>query len=518
MTHRISPDVVERLRKRIYCTAPKSDGIPAYAPFTGELIHELPNCTPEDVHGAVERARHAQRLWAARPVEQRAKVFKRYHDLVLDHREVLHDIIQLENGKSRFSAAEEVLDVAIVARHYGYHGAGLLRPKRRKSVFPLITSAVELHHPRGVVGMISPWNYPFTLTMSDAIPALLAGNAVVMKPASETSLTALLGAELLEKAGLPPDLLVLVTGRGSTIGPAMISEVDYIQFSGSTETGKQIAGLCANRLIGCSLELGGKNPGIVFADAPFKRAVRGVLRGAFGSTGQMCIHLERVYVQDTIYERFVSELTQQVRQLKLGPAFDYSTQVGSLSFSSQLDKVSFHVEDAVAKGARVLVGGKARPDLGPNFYEPTLLEGVTEEMHVAREETFGPVASLYKFHSTEEVIAAANDSEYGLNASVWTKNTRRGRAFAQWIQCGTVNVNESYATTWGSTDSPMGGFKQSGLGRRHGIEGLLKFTETQTVATQYLMNLSAPKGVSDGAFAKLLYTAVPLLKKIPGLR
>ncbi|MFH0882166.1 MAG: succinic semialdehyde dehydrogenase [bacterium] len=518
MTHPIPPEVVDRLRKRIFCANPDDDGIPVHIPYTGELLHKLPSCTAEDVRQAVSRARQAQRLWAARPLEQRAGVLKRYHALLMEHREELHDIIQLETGKSRMSAAEEVLDVAIVARHYGFHGPNLLRPKRRRGVFPVITSAEVRHHPRGVVGLIAPWNYPFTLPLGDTLPALLAGNAVVMKPACETSLTALMGAELLEKAGLPPDLLVIVTGRGTALGPAMIEEVDFVQFSGSTATGKQIAEQCAKRLIGCSLELGGKNPAIVFADAPFQRAVSGVLKGVFGSTGQLCIHIERIYVQDAIYERFVSEMILQTRRMKMGSAFDFSTQIGSLSSSAQLEKVSFHVEDAVAKGARVLVGGKARPDLGPFFYEPTLLEGVTEGMHVAREETFGPVASVYKFRTTEEVLEAANDSEYGLNASVWTKNTSRGRGVAGWLQCGTVNVNESYATTWGSTDAPMGGFKQSGIGRRHGDTGLLKYTEPQTIATQYLLNLSAPKGVSEGTFAKVLYAAIRLLRQIPGLR
>ncbi len=518
MAHRITSEVIKRLHKRISCADPEADGLALLAPFTGETLHKLPMSTPQDIRDAARRARQAQRLWAARPIAQRAAVLKRFHDRLFERREELHDVIQLENGKSRMSAAEEVMDVALVARYYAYHGPRLLQPSRRKGAFPIVTRAEVCHPPRGVVGLITPWNYPLTLPFSDTLPALLAGNAVLMKPAEQTSLTALLGAELLEQAGLPPDLLAIITGPGPALGPTLIEQADYIQFSGSIPTGKMIAEQCANRLIDCTLELGGKNPAIVFADAPFQRAVSGLLRGVFGGTGQMCIHIERIYVEDSIYQRFVSEMVQQTRKLKMGGTFDFSTQIGCLTSQAQLDKVSSHVDDAVAKGARVLVGGKPRPDLGPFFYEPTLLEGVTEEMHVAREETFGPVASVYRFRTTEEALEAANGSEHGLSASVWTKNTRRGRAVAAWLQCGTVNVNDSYAAAWASTSSPMGGFKQSGIGRRHGDEGLLKYTEPQTIATQYLLNLAGPTGIRESTFAQAVYALLRMIKRIPGVR
>ena len=488
------------------------------APYTGEDIGAVPAHTVEDVVAATDRAATAQKSWAEQSFEKRAAVIKRYHDLVLDEQNELLDLVQRESGKSRRAAYEEALDIAITSRYYAYHGEDHIESRRHTGAIPFLTKTTEHHHPRGVVGIISPWNYPLTLSVSDAIPALLAGNAVVLKPAKETPFTALRAVELLQKAGLPEDLLQVLTGHGSTIGPPLIENSDYLMFTGSTETGKTVAEQAGANLIDCSMELGGKNPLLVFDDADLDRTVKGAIRGAFTNAGQLCISLERFYVQSGVREEFERRFVETVEDLTLGTSLDYDPDVGSLASADQLEKVQSHVEDAHEKGATVLTGGEARPDVGPYFYEPTVLADVTSEMAVASEETFGPVVSLYEFESTKEAIERANDSERGLNASVWTEDSERGHAVARRIECGTVNINEAYVAAWASIDAPMGGMKESGLGRRHGREGILKYTESQTVAEQRLAPIAAPPGVPEDLYTTGMTATLRAMKRIPGLR
>jgi acyl-CoA reductase-like NAD-dependent aldehyde dehydrogenase len=257
---------------------------------------------------------------------------------------------------------------------------------------------------------------------------------------------------------------------------------------------------------------------VVFDDAFLTRSVEGVARAVFANSGQMCIHQERIYVQDGIYDEFVPMLVERVRRMKLGASYDFLPEIGSLTGQAQLQKVKSHVEDAVEKGADLLCGGRERPDIGPWFYEPTLLADVTEEMSVCCEETFGPIASVFRFKTVEEVVERVNDSDYGLNGSVWTRDTSKGRSFAGWMQLGSVGVNDPYIATWGSVDSPMGGVKQSGYGRRHGDEGLLKYTTSQTVAVQRLHPVFPPKGMSAALFARILGGALKIIRRIPGVR
>jgi acyl-CoA reductase-like NAD-dependent aldehyde dehydrogenase len=499
-------------------TEAERPAIAVEAPYTGGEIGTIPACEPVDVAAAVERARTAQTDWAARSVGERAAVVSRFHDLVLERRAALLDVIQLESGKARSDAFEEVLDVATNARHYAHRAADYLASERREGAFPLVTHTVEHRHPVGVVGVIAPWNYPLTLAVSDAIPALLAGNAVVLKPASETPLTALLVADLLREAGLPEGVFEVVTGRGSTVGPAVIDAVDYVCFTGSTETGRTVARQAGGNLIDCSLELGGKNPMVVMADADLDAAVDGAITGAFTNAGQLCIAFERLYVHRNVFEDFRDRFVRRTRALDLGASYDYSADVGSLVSADQLATVEAHVDDAVGKSADLLVGGRARPDVGPYFYEPTVLRGVTDEMVLAREETFGPVVSLAAFDTTDEAVALANDSEYGLNASVWTTDGRRGREIARRIECGTVNVNDAYIASWASVDAPMGGMKQSGLGRRHGREGFLKYTESQTVAHQRGPRIGPPDWLPESWYETAMATALRLRDRVPGVR
>lgn len=510
--------LLERLATRAFTAGETRERAAVVAPFTGEVLGHVPLATAVDVREAVRRARRAQAAWAARPFRERARVLLRFHDFVLENAELAQDLVQWETGKARRHAFEEVADVALVARYYARHGGRHLRPRRRRGAIPLLTIAWEERRPVGVVGLIAPWNYPLSLAVGDALPALVAGNAAVLKPDPLTPFAALWAADLLREAGLPDDLFHVVVGEGPVVGPPLIDGVDHVAFTGSTGTGKIVSRQAAERLIGCSLELGGKNAMVVLDDADLDRAVDGAIRGAFANAGQLCISIERIYVHDTLHDRFAERFVERVRALRLGPGFDPALDMGSLISARQLETVRRHVEDALAKGARLLAGGSARPDLGPFFFEPTVLAGVTPEMELYAQETFGPVVALYRFRDEEELVRRVNENDYGLNASIWTRDVRRGRSLARRIHAGTVNLNEAYGAAWGSVDAPMGGFKDSGLGRRHGAEGILRFTEAQTIAAQRILPLGPPPGADAAPFARRMIRALRLVSRIPGLR
>jgi succinate-semialdehyde dehydrogenase/glutarate-semialdehyde dehydrogenase len=484
------------------------------APATGAPLAELPQSSVADIDAAFQRARGAQRAWAARPVAERAAVFARFHDLVLREQAEILDILQSETGKARSHAFEEVADVAINSRYYARAAGRLLAPKARSGALPLLTTAREVRHPKGVVVVISPWNYPLALSVSDALPALIAGNAVVSRPDNQTALTTLWAHQLAEKAGLPADVWQVVLGRGKDIGAELIARADFVDYTGSTATGRGIAEQTAARLIGCSLELGGKNAMLVLDDADVARAAEGAVRACFSSAGQLCESMERIYVHDAVYDAFTERFLANVSRMRLGAGLGYDSDMGSLTFQRQLDSVSEHVEDARRKGATVLAGGRPRPDLGPYFYEPTVLADVTPEMRVYREETFGPVVSLYRVAGDEDAIAQANDTAYGLNASVWTRDGKRGQRVAERLRAGAVNINEGYAAAWGSVDAPSGGFGDSGSGRRHGAEGILKYTDVQTIATQRLLPIAPLPGMSDETWAKTLTVALWTMRRL----
>ena len=514
---RITPAQLEALAARVQSSAGR-EPMPIQQPFTGKPLGTVPKCAPEDVEAAIKRAREAQREWAQTSFDERRGIFMRYHDLVLDRQEELLDLLQIESGKARRHAFEEILDVAIVSRYYGNTAEKHLKPRRRRGALPFLTETWEYKHPVGVVGIIAPWNYPLTLSISDALPALAAGNGVVLKPDGQTPFIALLGLELLEEAGLPRGLMQIVTGSGSELGSHIISGTEYIMFTGSTATGRKVASQAGEHLIGASMELGGKNAMIVLEDAPIGRAVDGAERALFSNAGQLCISVERLFVHEAVADEFERRLTEKVRAMKLGTSLDFGPQMGSLSSQAQLDTVVAHVDDAVSKGAVVLAGGRARPDIGPYFYEPTLLGSVADGMSLFRDETFGPVVAVSRFSSEDEVIARANDSDYGLNCSLWTGSKRRGLEIGSRIQAGTVNVNEGYIAAWASVDAPMGGMKASGLGRRHGADGITKYTESQTVAVQKLMAIAPPGPTPYPLWARVMTWSLRLLRRVPGMR
>ncbi len=348
--------------------------------YTGEVITTLPQSSPKDIETAFARAREAQRTWSQWPVKKRLGVFKKFHKLLLENNTTIVDLIQAESGKARRMAFDETCDPAMVTSHYLKRAAKLLAPTKRGGPVPVISTSTEIRQPKGVVGIIAPWNFPFATGLSDAIPALMAGNGVVLKPDNKTALSPLFGISLLYEAGLPEGLFQVVCGEGPDVGPTLIDNANYVMFTGSTATGRFIGQRAGENLIGACLELGGKNPMIVLPDANLDEVVEGALFGVFGNTGQICMHIERMYIHDSIYDDFKERFVTATKALKIGAAYDFEPELGSLISVDHKDRVASHVADAIEKGATVVTGGRERPDLGPAFYEPTILEGVTADM------------------------------------------------------------------------------------------------------------------------------------------
>lgn len=508
----LEPEYVTALTRRVVATSGTHHTVDS--PLNGQPLAHIPQSTIGDVAEAFGRARRAQDAWSRVPMAERAEIMLRFHDLVLDHSAELLDLIGLESGKARKHAFDEPLHVALTARYYARSAGRHLATRRVAGALPGLTRAEVNQIPKGVVGVISPWNYPLTMAISDGLAALMAGNGVVAKPDSQTMLSALLAVRLMSEAGFPEDLWQVVAGPGAQIGPALIERADYLCFTGSTATGISVAQGCADRLIGCSLELGGKNPILVLRDADVERAAEGAVRACFSNAGQLCVSTERMFVADQIYDRFVDRFLARTEAMSLGSTLDWGVDMGPLISADQLERVESHVADAVGNGAELLTGGHPRPDLGPYFFEPTVLTGVTPRMACFAQETFGPVVSVYRFHDEREAIDRANDGDYGLNAAIYSRDARRARAMASQIKCGSVNVNEAFAATFASVAAPMGGFRRSGLGRRQGAEGILRFTESQTVATQRGVRIAPLPGMSDQTYAAVMDRSLRLLKRL----
>ena len=464
---------------------------PLRAPFTDEEIAQIPVSSLDDVDAAFVAARAAQESWAATPLAQRKRVLRNFQRLLSEHQDEILDLIQLEGGKVRRDAWVEIMHTSLNARYYRRTLDKHLKPERRNPGAPVLMGMRVHHTPKGVVGVISPWNYPLTMAIPDALAAIAAGNAVVQKPDSQSPLTMIAALALLREAGLPDDVWQVVSGSGSVVGAAIIDQADYICFTGSTATGIGIAKKLADRLVGASLELGGKNPMIVLPGADVERTAAGAIHACFHGAGQTCVSIERLYVHDSLYDEFRNAFARRVEALEIGPGDSWDTEIGSLVSADQVEGVVKHIDDAIANGATVVAGGKARPDLGPFFHEPTVLEGVTSAAACYGEETFGPLVSLYRYSDVEDAVRLANEGDYGLNASVWGPE-RDAKRIAPRIKAGTINVNEGFMANFASIDTPMGGMRMSGTGRRHGREGILRYTEPQTVAVQRMVPTLLP--------------------------
>lgn len=484
------------------------------APFTGEELYELPHASVAEVADAARRVREAQQAWWAAGDAHRRAVLLKGHDLFLERREVLLDAVQSETGKTRGQAFEEVFNSAAATRYAALSSRRVLAESGRRAGIPLVWRTRVRRTPKGLIGVITPWNYPLSLALMDIAPALATGNGILQKADDQGTLSVLLARRAFADAGLPPELWAVVAGPGAEVGSAVVDEADYICFTGSTATGRTVAQRAAGRLIGASMELGGKNPLIVLDDVNPHKAAADAAYGCFSAAGQLCVSVERIYVEKGIADQFVPAFAERVKSLSLGTDFDYTADVGSLATAVQLERVTAHLDDAVAKGATVLAGGSSRPDLGPYVIEPTVLTDVTPEMQCFGNETFGPLVAVTVVANADAAVAAANATEYGLNASVMSGSRSRARKVASRIKAGSVNINEGYRATFGSIDAPMGGVKQSGLGRRNGLDGLARFTESTTIAESTGLMQLPRTGPEFGKMIGLMVVALKSLKAI----
>jgi acyl-CoA reductase-like NAD-dependent aldehyde dehydrogenase len=450
-------------------------------PATLEKISTVPVASAARVQLAVERARNAQLAWSHTSTTERARLFYRLRDLLLDEGDRLADVLTAESGRPRSEVfGGELFYLCDALGVWANKGPQFLRPEKIRPHFPLLKfkKVTVEYAPRGVIGIISPWNFPLTMTLGEALPALMAGNAVVIKPSELTPLTAIFGAELAVKAGFPENLVQVVPGYGAT-GEALIDCADMIAFTGGVETGKKVMRRAAERLIPVSLELGGKDPMIVLKDANLDRAAGACVWGALMNSGQICTSIERVYVEAPIYQPFVDKVVERVRAIKQGASAD-TVDIGCMTSEEQLKKVTAQIDEAVARGAKVLTGGRRRSDLPGFYYEPTVLVDVDHSMKVMSEETFGPVIPLVKVNDAAEALRMANDSRYGLSGSIFSGDRAKAVALAEGMQIGSVCINDSLVS-FIVADAPMGGRKESGFGYRHGAEGIRKFCHQKTI-------------------------------------
>jgi succinate-semialdehyde dehydrogenase/glutarate-semialdehyde dehydrogenase len=467
----------------------------AIDPATGKAFTDTPATPIESVAETVRRARVAQVEWAARPLARREAVVRKFQRLLFERRMEAAALVTRENGKPLGEAL--LTDVAVtldLARYYLQHGSRILEPRRvRHGNVALFGKRGWIHwDPMGVIAIISPWNYPLLLPFGEMIPALLAGNAVVFKPSEFTTLSGLLGVQLLREAGLPENVCQVVVGAGEVGAALVAAKPDKIFFTGSARTGRKVAVAAAERFIPVSLELGGSDPCIVLADADLERAASGAIWARFANGGQTCVAAKRVIVERPVYDRFLDLLVRKVATLRLGPGTEPGVDVGPVIRPAQLEELERQLAQAVSMGARVVAGGRRRPDLGPTFFEPTVLTDVPLASPVWREEVFGPILPVVPALDQEDAIRIANDSAYGLSASIWTRRRAHGELLARRIHAGAVLVND--ATYYvGAAEAPHGGMKESGLGgRTHGEFGLLETCHPRFVGSDLLDRIRKP--------------------------
>jgi acyl-CoA reductase-like NAD-dependent aldehyde dehydrogenase len=443
-------------------------------PATNEVLREFESASEPEVYAMVALARGVQPAWHALGARRRVEILRKFLRLLNDQKSSVAEVITREAGKPRAEALlTEILVVLDATRFCIDNAYAFLReqPVPHGNLAMKTKSGRILREPYGVIGIISPWNYPFSIPATETLAALVTGNAVVLKPSELTSLCALELASLLQQAGVPEDIFQVVVGDGGTGAALLKSNIDKLIFTGSVATGKRIAQAAAARLLPAVLELGGKDPMLVLGDADLDVASSGAVWGAFMNAGQTCLSVERCYVHRSLYQPFLRACVAKTEKLRVGSGLNSDSEVGPLIQQRQLQIVESHVEDAVARGASLLTGGRRLTELGANFYAPTVLADVNHEMRIMREETFGPVLPVMPFDSDDEAVVLANDSDFGLAASVWTRDRVRGEALARRIQAGTVMLNDTISC-FGISEAPHGGVKASGTGRTHGRFGL----------------------------------------------
>jgi acyl-CoA reductase-like NAD-dependent aldehyde dehydrogenase len=455
---------------------------------SGQIVEQIPATAPESIPQLMARAREAQKSWAANSVRQRCGYLRKIRDAIYEHRKEVTAAISLETGKPHVEAVFAELLLALDSADFlARQASEWLRPEPvpHHNIGVKAKSGRLYFQPFGVAAIISPWNYPFSIPIAQILPALVAGNAILLKPSELTPRVGEVIAKIISTAGIPSGLVQVLQGGGA-LGAAIIeANPDKVFFTGSVAMGKRIAEACAHRLIPTSLELGGKDAMLVLADADLEIASSAAVWGGFMNCGQTCISVERIYVEEAIAQPFIERCVDKTKKLRLGPPSDADAEIGPMIRNSQLEKVEAQLRDAAARGAQIVTGGNRRKDLGPTFLEPTVVTNVDHSMQLMREETFGPVIAISPVKSADEAVALANDSDFALSASVWTSDATKGRAIAQQIHAGSVMVND-VASYYGITEAPHGGSRSSGWGRSHSRFGLLEMVQVKYVDVDLL--------------------------------
>jgi acyl-CoA reductase-like NAD-dependent aldehyde dehydrogenase len=481
------------------------------SPVTGELLRTVTSATGADVQAAVERARVAQRAWWALSFEERRRVLLGARAELVQRRDEVIELLCKETGKPRTDALTEIFALCDIIGWYAKRARKMLSDQVFRPHLLMNKKAIISYKPRGVIGVISPWNFPVLLSYWDALPGVIAGNAVVIKPSEVTPLAVEKTRDVLVAGGLPADLLQVVQGRGDVGGP-LIDAVDMVCFTGSVATGKKVMARAAETLTPVQLELGGKDPMIVLQDADLERAANAAVWGGLYHSGQVCMSIERVYVEEPVAEEFTRKVVEKVAKVRQGAETKDGERVdiGAMTFPPQIEKVERHLADAESKGARVLTGGTTRPELGRQFFGPTVVTGVDHDMELMREETFGPVIPIMAVRDADEAVRLANDSDYGLSSSVFTRDRKRGVALAKRIEAGTTVVNDALVGAQ-ITEVPFGGVKSSGIGGRNGPDFLRKYCHAQSIVVDRFGGKKEPNWFPTAAwFGRVLERGMAL--------
>ncbi|CAN5613235.1 aldehyde dehydrogenase family protein [soil metagenome] len=466
----------------------KENDIVSYNPATGEEIGRVSAASTEDVKTVVETSREAFQLWRKTSFAERKRMIMRAREVILDEMDEIARLISDESGKPVAEAISmEIAPVLDLMQYFAKNTAKMLKPEKINiGLYALLGRTSKIvYQPLGVIGIIPAWNYPFSIPLGEIVMALMSGNTVVLKPSELTPLVGLKIGKIFEKAKLPENVLQIVTGDGKTGAALVEAGVSKIMFKGSVATGKRIAESAAKTLTPFVLELGGKDPMVVFADANLELAAQAAIWGAFCNSGQSCSSVERLYVEESIVEKFTNLVVEKTKKLNQNVGSEATADIGAMSSERQMKIVADHVAEFEKAGAKILTGGKRNANFKGTFFEPTVISDATNEMRPMQEETFGPTLPIATFKTEKEAVGLANDSEFGLTASVWTSDIKRGKRLAEKIEAGTVCVNE-VLYTHGIGQTPWGGFKNSGYGRTHGLQGLMELVQPQHIHVNYI--------------------------------